>query len=166
LRKGVNTLVYRSSSSTSWCTSALQQSPQWAETAVVILYDDSDGWYDHQMPPIVNPSTGVADFLNGTGLCTSGAQQNGAAPTTPLLGAVPAEGGAAAPALGRCGYGTRVPLMVISPFARHNYLDHTLTDQSSILKFVEDNWLQGQRIQAGGSFDTIAGTIQNMLTGI
>ena len=59
-----------------------------------------------------------------------------------------------------------VVLMVISPFARHNYIDHTLTDQSSILKFVEDNWLSGQRIQPGGSFDTIAGSIQNMLSGI
>ena len=59
-----------------------------------------------------------------------------------------------------------MPLMVISPFAKHNYIDHTLTDQSSVLKFVEDNWLGGQRIQPGGSFDTIAGTIQNMLTGI
>jgi phospholipase C len=145
---------------------ALQGAQEWSSTALVIAYDDSDGWYDHQMPPIVNPSTGVADFLNGTSLCTSGAQQNGAAPTTPLLGAVPAEGGAAAPALGRCGYGTRVPLMVVSPFAKHNYVDHTLTDQTSVLKFVEDNWLGGARIQAGGSFDAIAGTIQNMLTGI
>ena len=71
-----------------------------------------------------------------------------------------------APALGRCGYGTRVPLMVISPFAKKNYVDHTLVDQSSVLRFIEDNWLGGQRIQPGGSFDTIAGSIQNMLTGI
>jgi hypothetical protein len=33
------------------------------------------------------------------------------------------------------------------------------------LKFIEDNWLSGQRLQPGGSFDTIAGSIQNMLTG-
>ena len=64
---------------------------------------------------------------------------------------------------GRCGYGTRIPLLVISPFAKKNYVDHTLTDQTSILKFVEDNWLGGERIQPGGSFDTIAGTIENML---
>jgi len=66
------------------------------------------------------------------------------------------------PALGRCGYGTRVPLLVVSPYAKKNYVDHTLTDQTSALKFIEDNWLGGQRIQAGGSFDTIAGSIQNM----
>jgi phospholipase C len=145
---------------------ALQGTQEWSSTAVVVAYDDSDGWYDHQAPPIVNPSTGSADALNGAGLCNSGAQQNGAAPTTPLLGAVPADGGAPAPAQGRCGYGTRQPLLVISPFAKHNFIDHTLTDQTSILKFVEDNWLAGQRIQNGGSFDTIAGSIQNMLTGI
>ena len=52
---------------------------------------------------------------------------------------------------GRCGYGPRLPLLVISPYARQNYVDHSLTDQSSILRFIEDNWLDGQRIQ--GSFD-------------
>jgi len=135
----------------------VQASQEWDSTAIVLAYDDSDGWYDHQAPPIVNPSTGVADALNGAGVCNSGAQQTGAAPTTPLLGA---DG---KPALGRCGYGTRMPLLVISPFSKKNFVDHTLTDQSSILKFVEDNWLEGQRIQPGGSFDTIAGTIENML---
>jgi phospholipase C len=135
----------------------LQASQEWSSTAIVLAYDDSDGWYDHQAPPIVNPSNGSADALNGIGLCTSGVQQRGAAPTTALLGN---DGN---PALGRCGYGTRQPLLVISPYARKNYIDHTLTDQSSILRFVEDNWLGGQRIQAGGSFDTIAGTIENML---
>jgi phospholipase C len=138
--------------------SALQASQEWTSTAIVLAYDDSDGWYDHQAPPVVNRSTGVADALNGAGLCVTGAQQNGAAPVTPLLGN---DGN---PALGRCGYGTRQPLLVISPFAKHNYVDHTLTDQTSILRFVEDNWLGGQRIQTGGSFDTIAGTIQNMLS--
>jgi len=33
----------------------LQQSPDWSSTAVVVLYDDSDGWYDHQASTIVNP---------------------------------------------------------------------------------------------------------------
>jgi phospholipase C len=145
---------------------ALQGSQEWATTAIINLYDDSDGWYDHQMPPIVNPSATTADALNGAGLCNTGAQQNGAAPTTPLLGGPVADGGAPAPAQGRCGYGTRQPLMVISPFAKHNFIDHTLTDQTSVLKFIEDNWLAGQRIQPGGSFDTIAGSITNMFTGI
>ncbi len=54
-----------------------------------------------------------------------------------------------------------MPLVVISPWARHNYVDHTLTDQSSILRFIEDNWLGGQRI-GQGSFDAIAGSINGM----
>ena len=54
---------------------AIQASPAWDSTAIVFAYDDSDGWYDHQAPPIVNPSTGIADALNGPGLCTTGAQQ-------------------------------------------------------------------------------------------
>jgi phospholipase C len=39
-------------------------------------------------------------------------------------------------------------------------VDHTTTDQSSILRFIEDNWLGGQRIT--GSFDAIAGTLNGM----
>jgi phospholipase C len=137
---------------------AVQESGDWDSTAIIFNYDDSDGWYDHQAPPIVNPSSGTADALNGAGVCNSGAQQNGAAPTTPLFG------NDGKPAQGRCGYGTRIPLLVVSPFAKKNYIDHTLTDQTSVLKFIEDNWLDKARIQAGGSFDTIAGTIENMFS--
>jgi len=135
----------------------LQKSKEWSETAVVILYDDSDGWYDHQMPPVVNPSANPAvDTLNGLGVCSTGVQQGRPVRTTPLNGAF------GQPAWGRCGYGTRMPLLVVSPFAKTNYVDHTLTDQSSVIRFVEDNWLNGQRIQPGGSFDTIAGPLNNM----
>jgi phospholipase C len=125
---------------------SIMSSPYWKSTAIVILYDDSDGWYDHQMPPIVNPSavnTGVvndSDQLNGPGVCGHG---------TPLAGIE-----------GRCGYGPRLPLVLISPFARANFVDHTLTDQSSVLRFIEDNWGTGQI--GGGSFDQIAGSLLNM----
>jgi phospholipase C len=137
----------------------LQKSREWSETAVIILYDDSDGWYDHQMPPVVNPSSNpVVDTLNGPGKCltSNGFQQGKATPATPLNGAF------GQPAWGRCGYGTRMPLLVISPFAKKNFIDHTLTDQTSVLRFVEDNWLNGERIQLGGSFDTIAGPLNHM----
>jgi len=139
---------------------ALQKSAFWKDTAIVIAYDDSDGWYDHQMPPVVNPSfiPGV-DTLNGPGQCNNGAQQGKPTPAQPLAGA--SSGGT--PVNGRCGYGTRMPLLVISPFAKVNHVDHTLTDQSSVLRFIEDNWLGGERVQAGASFDTIAGKIDNML---
>jgi phospholipase C len=149
---------------------AIEDSKYWASTAIVIAYDDSDGWYDHQAPPIVNPSslaavgspagaTDTTDQLNGNGLCTSTSFQQGKAVQTTALKGVGGQ-----PVLGRCGYGTRVPLMVISPFAKKNYVDHTLTDQTSVLKFIEDNWLAGTRIAPGASFDTIAGTIENMFS--
>ena len=137
---------------------ALQKSPEWADTAVVILYDDSDGWYDHQMPPVVNASFSKAvDTLNGSGVCdTSNGFQQGKPAIAAML-----NGNFGTPVWGRCGYGTRMPLLVISPFAKRNHVDHTLTDQSSVLRFIEDNWLDGQRIQPGGSFDTIAGTLEH-----
>jgi phospholipase C len=38
---------------------------------------------------------------------------------------------------GRCGFGPRLPMMVISPFAKSNHVDHNLSDQASIINFVE-----------------------------
>jgi len=123
----------------------LQKNSEWKTTAVILAYDDSDGWYDHVMH-VANPSIGAADALNSAGICGKG---------TPLPGVK------GMPVNGRCGYGPRLPLLVVSPYARANFVDHTLTDQTSILRFIEDNWLGGQRI-GGGSFDQIAGTINKM----
>jgi phospholipase C len=129
---------------------SLEQSPFWGTTAVIIAYDDSDGWYDHQQGPIVNGSFTDLDTLTGTNSC-------GVQGTTPML-AGPNSGGK--PVNGRCGVGVRTPLQVISPWAKANYVDSTLTDQSSVLRFIEDNWNLG-RI-GGGSFDATAGKINNM----
>jgi phospholipase C len=127
----------------------LQTLPTWGSTAVVIMYDDSDGWYDHAIGPIVNQSTGPADALTGAGVCGSGAT------------ALPGINASNLHALGRCGYGPRLPLLVISPWARQNFVDHTVTDQSSVIHFIEDNWLGGERI-GQGSFDGIANSIGQM----
>jgi phospholipase C len=135
----------------------LQQSRYWRNMAVIITYDDSDGWYDHQMPPIVNPSSNPhLDTLNGPDGCKRGLQQR----TDPR--AQPLNGTAGTPVWGRCGYGARIPFLVVSPFAKRNFVDHTLIDQTSVLRFIEHNWLGDEFIQPGGSFDTIAGTIENM----
>jgi phospholipase C len=98
----------------------LQKTPEWKDTAVVIAYDDSDGWYDHV-------------FASNNGQTVDS---------------------------GKAGYGPRLPLLVVSPYAKSNFVDHTLTDQSSVLKFVEDNWNLG-RI-GGTSLDAQAGSIENM----
>jgi phospholipase C len=126
---------------------AIMKSPFWKSTAIIVLYDDSDGWYDHQMSPIVNSSavlqassSGNSDELNSPGKCGNG---------TPLGGIE-----------GRCAYGPRQPLLVISPYAKTNFIDHTLTDQASVLRFIEDNWDTGTI--GGSSFDAYAGSLSNM----
>src|SRR6266403_5258063 len=53
-------------------------------------------------------------------------------------------------------------LVVISPFAKRNFVDHTVTDQSSVLRFIEDNWGTG-RI-GNFSFDTKAGSLLNLFS--
>jgi phospholipase C len=45
------------------------QSRDWEHTAVIIAYNDSDGWFDHQMAPIVNQSSSEADALFPSGAC-------------------------------------------------------------------------------------------------
>jgi phospholipase C len=120
---------------------ALEALPQWKNMAIVIGFDDSDGDYDHQMSPIFNGSASMIDALNGAGICGSG---NPALRNAEL----------------RCGYGPRLRLLVISPYARSNFVDHSITDQTSILRVIEDNWSLG-RI-GGGSYDAIAGSLNSL----
>jgi phospholipase C len=127
----------------------LQQQPDWDSTAVIVAYDDSDGWYDHASPPSLHPSfSSAADALDGTGICG-------------VVGTTEPTGVNGMPVHGRCGPGTRHPFMVISPFAKKNFVSHTLITQASIPQFIEDNWLNGQRI-GGGSFDASTGSIVDM----
>jgi phospholipase C len=127
----------------------LQGTPEWKNTAVIVTYDDSDGWYDHQMGPIVNQSTGSTDALNGPGSCGDG--------SSALPGVDPGN----AHAQGRCGFGPRLPLLAISPWAKTNFVDHALTNQASIMVFIEDNWIGGRRL-GEGSFDAISNSIETM----
>jgi phospholipase C len=71
-----------------------QASPQWKGMAIVVIWDEGIGWYDHVPPPVV------------------GGQQ---------------EGG-------------RVPMMVISPLAKTNYISHVRMDHVSVLRFIQWNW--------------------------
>jgi phospholipase C len=119
---------------------AIEASPSWQDAAIIITYDDSDGWCDHVMPPIVKGSAVAAvDALNGPGKCGN-----------VTASAYPA----------RCGYGARLPLLVISRYARVNFVDHATTDLTSILRFVEDNWSLGRL--GDQSFDELAGPLDAM----
>jgi phospholipase C len=128
---------------------ALMQSKDWKDTAVIISWDDSDGWYDHQFPPTVNPSATQFDFLNGNSQCGT---------TAPASTAFQA----------RCGYGPRLPYLVISPWSKTNFIDHTQIDQASTIRFIEENWdlgfIDGNKEPPEGqaSFDRTAGSIMGM----
>jgi phospholipase C len=120
----------------------IEESPYWPSTAVIITYDDSDGWYDHAIPPVINgsddPNAGSGTAVGDTQVCTS----------------VPITVGTAED---RCGYGDRLPFIVISPYTRQNYVSSNLIDTASIIRFIEHNWLHGQRIP--DSFDAVSGSI-------
>jgi len=86
----------------SWVASvvnAVGNSSYWANTAIVITWDDWGGWYDHVPPPkLVNDGTSW-----GSGYV----------------------------------YGFRVPLIVVSPYARAGYISHTNHDFGSVLNLIE-----------------------------
>jgi phospholipase C len=85
----------------SWVTSivnSIGNSPYWANTAIIITWDDWGGWFDHVAPKIVNDGVSW-----GSGYV----------------------------------YGFRVPLIVVSPYAKLAYISHTTHDFGSILRFIE-----------------------------
>jgi phospholipase C len=125
----------------------LESLPTWRSTAIVITWDDSDGWYDHVLAPIITQSQTSLDELTGTGQCGSKLSQ------VPVNSAGQQE-------QGKCGLGPRLPFLVISPWARSNYVDNTLLDQSSVVKFVEYNW--HLPALGNGAADTAAGSILSM----
>src|SRR6202521_1629603 len=81
----------------SWVASivdAIGNSSYWANTVILITWDDWGGWYDHVPPKIINSYE----------------------------------------------YGFRVPLIVVSPYAKPAYISHVTHDFGSILKFIEEKF--------------------------
>jgi len=83
----------------SFLTNTIGASSYWSNTAIIVLWDDWGGWYDHVVPghtpnPYHNPNDPIE-------------------------------------------YGYRVPLMVVSPYARHGFIDHTAQTQMAVLTFIE-----------------------------
>ncbi len=94
----------------------LMTSPSWKDSAFILTYDEAGGLYDHvPPPPAVNPD-GISpiDLLPGD-ICTTPGGSN-------------------------CDFdhtGFRVPMLVVSPFTKKNYVSHTVADYTAILKFIE-----------------------------
>ena len=148
----------------------LQQQPDWKNTAVIVTYDDSDGWYDHAAPNVLRSSfdstTGASinkpngTFASGSATITGADQLNGSGICTGT-NASPAMGVNGKNVNGRCGPGSRIPFLLISPYSKVNFVDSTPISQASVIRFIEDNWLNGTRL-GGGSADATAGSIMAM----
>jgi phospholipase C len=95
----------------------LMQSPSWDDSAMIFTYDEFGGFYDHVPPqPMPSPDGIPPRDLRPGDVCTNG--QTG--PTCDFV---------------YTGY--RIPLIVISPFAKKNYVSHTVADTTAVLKFIE-----------------------------
>jgi phospholipase C len=127
----------------------IESLPTWKSTAIFVTYDDSDGWYDHVSGGVSNPSDTTADALTGTDACGTVP-----GPGDPGYGTTPVYD-----EQGRCGVGPRLPLIVISPWAKQDYVNDTPSTQSSIIAFIEQNWNLGQ---IPGSLANSAGSIDDM----
>ena len=80
---------------------AVKSSGAWQNTAIIVLFDESGGWYDHVPPPQLSLA-----YSHGLGM--------------------------------------RVPVMIISPYAKAGYISHQQMDFVSILRFIQWNWNLGQ----------------------
>lgn len=90
---------------------AVGRSKYWKSTAIVVVWEDWGGWYDHVAPPQL-------DYR---------------------------------------GLGFRVPMIVVSPYAKSAYVSHTQYEFGSIVRFAEDVWTLGRL----GTTDTRATSIQD-----
>jgi phospholipase C len=94
---------------------AVMHGPQWGSTVLLWMYDEHGGYYDHVRPPrAVRPDN-----------------------VDPVVARPPGTPDAA-DLYDR--YGFRVPAVVVSPFARKNYVSHVVHDHTSVLKLIETKW--------------------------
>ena len=83
-------------------------SPQWPRSALFLTYDEHGGFFDHVPPPPACKPDDIAPILES--------------------GDEPGE-------FDR--YGIRVPMALVSPFARRHFVSHTAYDHTSVLRFIE-----------------------------
>jgi phospholipase C len=98
---------------------ALQRSKLWQQTALFLTWDEHGGYYDHVPPPRAIKPDNIAPITDPAALSN---------PNVPL-----------APG-GYDRYGFRVPLIVVSPWARADYVSTITQDHTSILAFIERKW--------------------------
>lgn len=98
---------------------ALMNSSSWSSSVFFLTYDEAGGLYDHVTPqPAVSPD-GIkpVDLLPGD-IC-----KDSGGPTCDFVFT-----------------GYRIPMVVISPYTKKNYVSHTVADFTAMLKFIETRW--------------------------
>jgi phospholipase C len=97
----------------------LMNSSSWSSSVLFWTYDEAGGLYDHVSPQPMPSPDGIApkDLMAGD-ICTS----------------------STGPTCNFTWTGYRIPLVVVSPYAKKNYVDHTVADYTAILKFIETRW--------------------------
>jgi phospholipase C len=99
---------------------AVKGSSEWSSSAIIVLWDESGGWYDHVPPPQLSSTIGL---------------------------------------------GARVPVLMISPFAKNNFISHQQMDFVSILRFIQWNWGLGQFFDSTqAAREQLSGDICDLLT--
>jgi phospholipase C len=99
----------------------LMNSSSWSSSVLFWTYDEAGGLYDHVAPQPMPSPDGIkpVDLLSGD-ICKDNTAGTGTCDFTWT--------------------GYRIPLVVVSPFAKKNYVDHTVADSTAILKFMETRW--------------------------
>ncbi len=145
---------------------AVRNGPHWADSVIFLVYDEHGGFYDHvPPPPAVAPDpiqpgqcedlSDLPASLQPGGGAQCGSNRKGSSSTSvgdaialcPALAASPT-----GPYPDDCArfdqYGLRVPFVAVSPFAKPQYVSHTVADHTSLLAFIETAFLplvDGQR---------------------
>jgi phospholipase C len=155
--------IQRGQAFVSRIVNAVRGGPYWQDSVIFIVYDEHGGFYDHVAPP--RASQGSARTPDGIfpGQCAD--LSNPPASRQPGGGvgcnASSSEAPSLCPALAQspdgaypddCAafdqLGFRVPFLVVSPFAKHGYVSHTIGDHTSILAFIAERFL---KTAGGGS---------------
>jgi len=109
---------------------ALMKSPSWANTVLLLTYDENDGYFDH-VPPPGAPAGTPGEYLKGPAFGSA------ASSTDPTTGKTTSAKDPSDGISGPVGLGFRVPNLVISPFSRGGKVNSELFDHTSCLKLVE-----------------------------
>jgi phospholipase C len=121
---GTPTRIQAGAAYVSKLINTLMNSPSWKDSAFILTWDEGGGLYDH-VPP-----------FNGNGTIPAPPNPDGIPPNDMLPGDICTN----TPGAPTCDFtytGYRVPLVVVSPFTKKNYVSHTPTDYTAILKLIE-----------------------------